>query len=171
MSRSVFLVFLVVGAVSSFLDVAIADDQLTDPQLRYSFRSQESELKPREIPKDVPFSEEISAMRGVLSKFKPLFRNKPSKVIPADAKLDKQGAHQAFSKLKSIVGLKGRGPTKLTPEKMKALETYARDNPEKWSAMSFYLFYVEEIAIMTIIGAGAVYLALRPVGTSGAAPK
>ncbi|KAF1792410.1 hypothetical protein GQ600_26744 [Phytophthora cactorum] len=91
------------------------------------FRYLKSEQKLIANDEDSAPSEERAGTRGVFSRLQSLFHRDPNKAI--DAKLNKRGATQALSKLKSIVGLTGKSPAKVTPEKLKTLETYARITP------------------------------------------
>ncbi|KAF4137619.1 hypothetical protein GN958_ATG13188 [Phytophthora infestans] len=77
-----------------------------------------------------------------LTKANSLLRTHP-KHVDGMKNSDKQQALQAIRKMKSILGFSNGRPTKLTPEKMKKIETYARDNPQKWEAMAHYVGYAE----------------------------
>ncbi|KAF4028759.1 hypothetical protein GN244_ATG16684 [Phytophthora infestans] len=61
------------------------------------------------------------------------------------------------------MGFTGNGRSKITPEKLKSLETYARGNLDKWYTMSYYLQYVEEMVAAATVG-GVLCLAFRHAG-------
>lgn len=69
--------------------------------------------------------------------------------------------NKALSKLKSLVSFTGKTPTKLTPAKLKTLETYARSNPEKWYALDYYLDTVLGLGFMIFFAGGAIYFGLK----------
>ncbi|POM73779.1 Secreted RxLR effector peptide protein [Phytophthora palmivora] len=98
--------------------------------------------------------EERAGPLNTLTRLKGLFRSDRNKM--KDVKLNKRSASEALSKVKAILG-QSKTPTKMTPTKIKNLETYARDNPDKWDAMTCYLEFVYGIIFVVFIGGGAIY--------------
>ncbi|GMF59379.1 unnamed protein product [Phytophthora fragariaefolia] len=74
---------------------------------------------------------------------------------------EERGAKQAVSKVTSLLGL-NKGSTRLTQDKLDKLQTYARDNPDKWYAMTYYLTYTLGIALTAFMAYGFIFLGWRP---------
>ncbi|ETP00157.1 hypothetical protein F441_22420 [Phytophthora nicotianae CJ01A1] len=92
------------------------------------------------------------------SRLKSLLRKHPKQVrgnLGRTKNLDKIQASQGIQKLKSILGFSNKGQNKITPEKVKKVETYARDNPDKWEAMSDYI----SLAYWAVVGGVSIYVA------------
>jgi hypothetical protein len=120
--------------------------------------------KAAETEDAVTSESEERGMTQVLSRIKNLLRRAPKN--KEAAKLNKEGAKDAVNKVNSIIGT-GKKSTELTPQKLKALETYAHDNPDKWLAMSYYVSYVFGISLVVTLLYGTFFLGWRPLGLGG----
>ncbi|KAG1695473.1 hypothetical protein DVH05_019629 [Phytophthora capsici] len=103
--------------------------------------------------------EERTIPLTALSKLKGLFRSHPIKAKEVKAtNFKKSDANEALNKVKRTFGFK-KTPTKVTQAQVKDVQTYARDNPTKWQAMTYYLdqYYALELVILAA-GGGIYYL-------------
>ncbi|KAG1685863.1 hypothetical protein DVH05_007629 [Phytophthora capsici] len=161
MGRS--LLFLVVGMafIASSFNIATAENAAAQKFTSKTLDSNSLRILKGESGDEKPISrkeEERGIRLSALNRFKGLFRSHSTKAKEADFK--KRDANEAFAKLKSIVGFK-KTPTKLTPTQLRNIETYARDNPSKWEAMTYYLEYYYALGLMIFLAGGAIYCGWR----------
>ncbi|KAK1942378.1 hypothetical protein P3T76_005877 [Phytophthora citrophthora] len=121
-----FLVVAMVFVASSFATATTENvsNQNSTSSIRYGEDFTASKDEERIIP--------LTA----LNKLKGLFRSHPIKATEVKAtNFKKSDANEALNKVKSVFGFK-KTPTKVTQAKVKDIQTYARDNPNKWEAMT-----------------------------------
>ncbi|OWZ14767.1 RxLR effector protein [Phytophthora megakarya] len=165
MRRSAILLFVVIIFVASSVDVTAGDNAirtqsyLTDPQ------AFEGANTARSLKSTADNDEaRAGAIANAVTKLKSLLRITPKNMQAA--KNNPKGANEAITHVNTIIG-KGKTSTELTPQKVKALETYAKSNPDKWYAMAYYLNYVFGIGLVAFLLYGTFYLGWRPLGLGG----
>eukprot|EP00644_Phytophthora_capsici_P019434 jgi/Phyca11/132988/e_gw1.288.1.1 len=161
MSRSLLFLVVVVAFIASSFNAATAENAAARKFSPKTLDSNSVRFLKMESGDEVPVSskeEERGIHLNGLRRFKGLFRSHSTKAKEADFK--KSDADEAFAKLKSIIGFK-RTPTKLTPTQLRNIETYARDNPSKWEAMTYYLEYYYALGLMIFLAGGAIYAGWR----------
>ncbi|GMF41520.1 unnamed protein product [Phytophthora fragariaefolia] len=82
----------------------------------------------------------------------------------ANVAYEEERGMQVVNRLKSILG---RDPNKISKKKLEKVRSYAEDNPDKWYAMSYYLDYLYGISLVALLGGGALWYGMRPVGVGG----
>ncbi|POM80996.1 Secreted RxLR effector peptide protein [Phytophthora palmivora] len=150
MEKRLIALVVVVTFIATTLDVA-AETAIHQQDNLFTSRYLKSTRETEE-------NEERAGPLNTLTRLKGLFRSDKNKM--KEMKLDKRSATEALSKVKALAGL-GKTPTKMTPTKIKNLETYARDNPDKWDAMTYYLENVYGIALMAFLAGGAIFFGWR----------
>ncbi|KAK1942379.1 hypothetical protein P3T76_005878 [Phytophthora citrophthora] len=143
--------------IASSFNIAIAENAAAQKSTSKTLGSNAARFLNRKSGVEEAISskdEERGIRLSALNRFKGLFRSHSTKAKEADFK--KNDANEAFAKLKSIVGFK-KTPTKLTPTKLRNIETYAHDNPSKWEAMTYYLEFFYALGLMIFLAGGAIY--------------
>ncbi|KAL4146464.1 hypothetical protein PRNP1_012328 [Phytophthora ramorum] len=82
---------------------------------------------------------------------------------------EERGATQALARFKGIFGKHPNKPTKLTDDKLQKIKTYAKENPDKWDQMTYYLDNVYGISLMALLAGGSLFLGWRYVGAGTSA--
>ncbi|KAF4132636.1 hypothetical protein GN958_ATG18165 [Phytophthora infestans] len=106
--------------------------------------------------------EEERAMTPAIDRLKSLL---PKHLKSMDKKSfsDRVQASKAIRKVKSVLGTSGKKDSiKVTPEKVKELQTYARENPGKWEALTNYATLAEWAAVLglNVIFVGLLFRAV-----------
>ncbi|KAG1685864.1 hypothetical protein DVH05_007630 [Phytophthora capsici] len=138
--------------IASSFATATADNAThNNPNSTSSTRNDEDPIVSNNEERTIPLT--------ALSKLKGLFRSHPIKAKEVKAtNFKKSDANEALNKVKSTFGFK-KTLTKVTQAQVKDVQTYARDNPNKWQAMTYYLdqYYALELVILAA-GGGIYYL-------------
>ncbi|ETI54580.1 hypothetical protein F441_02600 [Phytophthora nicotianae CJ01A1] len=114
--------------------------------------------------KSYPIGDEERGMTSVLTRIKSLLVRNPTKM--SEAKNNVGGANDYYNKVNSIIG-EGKTSTKLTPDKVKQLETLAHSSSDKWWAMAYFTTNVLGVGLMVWFVYGTLVLGWRPYGMGG----
>ncbi|KAF4036168.1 hypothetical protein GN244_ATG11810 [Phytophthora infestans] len=160
------IVLAAIVVVTSCLE-SIAAENVTDdvPTLKPAETSghlKGTQAKTEKEPHLVNNAEEERAMTPAIDRLKSLL---PKHLKSMDKKSfsDRVQASKAIRKVKSVLGTSGKKDSiKVTPEKVKELQTYARENPGKWEALTNYATLAEWAAVLglNVIFVGLLFRAV-----------